>query len=79
MGGPGMTWGGARPSSGEAVTSHEKNACIHKNQRGTDVCGGTDPHGYWSAGCTDPWLLIAVKDLNVCTIQYGDNGLSCSR
>ena len=24
-------------------------------------------------------LLIAVKDLNVCTIQYVDNGLSFSR
>ena len=32
--------------------------------------------GYGSVGCTDPRLLIAVKDLNVCTIQHVCNGLN---
>ena len=62
------------------MTRNEKNACIQKNQRGTDVCGGTPltatVHGCVSAGCTDPRLLIAVKDLNVCTIQHVCNGLN---
>ena len=77
--------GWARPSSGLAVTTNEKNIVwLNKNQRVTDVQlvggrGASLPGPNLGYGGCCPKAIDRSKDLNVCTFQYVDNGLSLSR
>ena len=57
---------------------------LNKNQRGTDVtlvCGrGVAPPGQTlDTAVVRPKAIDRSKDLNVCTFQYVDNGLSLSK
>ena len=70
--------------AGELCQQISNNEWLNKNQRGTDVklvAGrGERPSSRAQPRLRqDPRQLIAVKDLNVCTIQYVDNGLSFLR
>ena len=58
---------------------------LNKNQRGTEVklVGGRGrpffPGPNLATAVIGPKIIDRSKDLNVCTIQYVDNGLSLSR
>ena len=63
------------------------NVWLNKKQRGTEVklVGGrgsvhpSGPNLGMATAVNGPKAIDRSKDLNVCTIQYVDNGLSFSR
>ena len=59
-------------------------AWLNKNQRDTDFTlaggrGGRSPGQTLATAVVGPKAIDRSKDLNVCTLQYVDNGMSLSR